>query len=112
MAGWVLRTFTTREPQNNAEPLEDLNTAPAGLLQPAVVASQEGRHPTTENGAEVVHEADQRDWNRLMEMRLYLQQRRRDRYRVIYMWKILEGQVPNPAPLALQPYTTERSGRK
>ena len=28
------------------------------------------------------------------------------------MWKILEGQVPNPKPLELQPYTTERNGRK
>ncbi|KAK3858814.1 hypothetical protein Pcinc_035023 [Petrolisthes cinctipes] len=51
-------------------------------------------------------------WDRLMELGLYSQQRRRDRYRVIYMWKILEGQVPNPAPLALQPYTTERTVRK
>ncbi|KAK3871524.1 hypothetical protein Pcinc_023332 [Petrolisthes cinctipes] len=51
-------------------------------------------------------------WDRLMELRLYLQQRSRDRYWVIYMWKILEGQVPNPAPLALQPYTTKRTGRK
>ncbi|KAK3886931.1 hypothetical protein Pcinc_008940 [Petrolisthes cinctipes] len=51
-------------------------------------------------------------WDGLMELRLYSQQQKRDRYRVIYMWKILEGQVPNPAPLALQAYTTERTGHK
>ncbi|KAK3878543.1 hypothetical protein Pcinc_016842 [Petrolisthes cinctipes] len=51
-------------------------------------------------------------WDRLMELGLYSQQRRRDRYRVIYKWKILEGQVLNPAPLALSPYTTERTGCK
>ena len=51
-------------------------------------------------------------WDRLRELGLYPQQRRRDRYRVIYMWKILERQLPNPAPLALLPYTTERIGRK
>ena len=42
--------------------------------------------------------------DRLKEVGLYSLQRGRDRYRTIYTWKILEGQVPNPA---LQPYTTE-----
>ena len=37
-------------------------------------------------------------------------QRRRDRYIVIYMWKILENLVPNLTP-KVQIYTSERRGR-
>ena len=51
-------------------------------------------------------------WDRFKELRLYSQQQRRDRYRAIYIWKILEGQVPAPTPLAMQPYSTERMGHK
>ena len=51
-------------------------------------------------------------WERLNKLGLYSQQRRRERYRAIYIWKILENQVPNPTPSALQPYISERTGRK
>ena len=48
--------------------------------------------------------------NRLNALRLYSLQRRRDRYIVIYMWKILENLVPNLIP-KVQIYTSERRGR-
>ena len=35
-------------------------------------------------------------WERLKELRMNSQQRRYERYRIIYMWKVLEGLVPNP----------------
>lgn len=35
-------------------------------------------------------------WERLKHLRLYSLQRRRERYIAIYVWKILEGMVPNP----------------
>ncbi len=34
-------------------------------------------------------------WKRLKDLKLYSLQRRRDRYRIIYVWKVLEGHVPN-----------------
>ena len=34
-------------------------------------------------------------WERLRSLRIYSQQRRLERYRIIYTWKILEGLVPN-----------------
>ena len=37
---------------------------------------------------------------------------RKDRYRTIYMRKILDKLVPHPTPSALQPYTTERTALK
>ena len=33
-------------------------------------------------------------WERLKQLRLFSQERRRERYRVIYIWKILENLVP------------------
>ena len=34
-------------------------------------------------------------WERLQKYHLYSLERRRERYQIIYMWKILEGMVPN-----------------
>ena len=34
-------------------------------------------------------------WQRLAHLNMYSQQRRMERYRAIYVWKILEGLVPN-----------------
>ena len=34
-------------------------------------------------------------WDQLKLLNLYSQERRRERYMIIYIWRILEGQVPN-----------------
>ena len=34
-------------------------------------------------------------WDCLLNMKIYSLERRRERYRIIYVWKILEGLVPN-----------------
>lgn len=34
-------------------------------------------------------------WEQLRHLKLYSLERRRERYRIIYIWRILEGQVPN-----------------
>lgn len=36
-------------------------------------------------------------WERLKQLQLYSLERRRERYRILYTWKILENHVPNPA---------------
>ena len=36
-----------------------------------------------------------RYWDRLKSLKLYSLERRRERYKIIYIWKILEGMVPN-----------------
>ena len=41
---WVLSTFKTREYLPTTHPVEDTNYVPFGLLQPAVVTQQNGRH--------------------------------------------------------------------
>ena len=50
---------------------------------------------------------------RLSALRLYSLQRRRERYLVIYAWKILNGHVPNIVGAdALETYETPRSEKK
>ena len=34
-------------------------------------------------------------WSRLKHLKMYSQQRRAERYKIIYTWKIIEGLVPN-----------------
>ena len=51
-------------------------------------------------------------WEQLKKMRLYSQQRRRERYLITYVWKILEEQVPNPAPHLIKSYSNSRLGRR
>ena len=101
MAGWVLRTFATREPL----PMLTLWKA---LIQPLTDYCSQLWSPHTRSEIQQL-EGVQRSftrqiagmrglgyWDRLRELLgLYSQQRRWDRYcyRAIYMWKILEGQV-------------------
>ena len=51
-------------------------------------------------------------WQTLHELKIYSLERRRERYRIIYMWKILEGLVPNINNNGVQSYENPRQGRK
>ena len=48
-------------------------------------------------------------WSRLKHLQLYSQQRRSERYRIIYTWKVLEGMVPN---CGIQHTFNDRRGRE
>ena len=50
-------------------------------------------------------------WEILKTVGLYSLQRRRERYRIIYIWCILEGLVPNPKPQQIVPKIHPRHGR-
>ena len=50
-------------------------------------------------------------WELLKTLGLFSLQRRRERYRIIYMWSIFEGLVPNPKPQQIQLKWHERHGR-
>ena len=42
-------------------------------------------------------------WERLAKLQMNSQQRRFERYRILYIWKVLEGLVPNPGVLTSDP---------
>ena len=50
-------------------------------------------------------------WERLDSFKLYSLQRRRERYRIIYIWKILENLVPNIGADKIQSRCSIRHGR-
>ena len=47
-------------------------------------------------------------WQQLKQLRLFSLERRRERYRIIYIWRILEGQVPNISTVGLTPKITAK----
>ena len=98
--GWVLRTFNTREPL-------PMLTLWKSLIQCRLDYCSQLWSPT-EKGTIQTIEKCQRDflrritgmkeltyWDQLKQLRLYSQERRRERYMIIYTWRILEGLVPN-----------------
>ena len=59
-----------------------------------------------------IHMRDRGDyWHRLASLRLYSLERRRERYRIIYVWKIMEGLVPNLNTNPIHHTTSLRNGR-
>ena len=117
MAGWVLRTFATREPQV-------MLTLWRSMVQPILDYCSQLWSPHKKGDIQML-EAVQRTftrqiggmrdlsyWDRLKVLGLYSQQRRRERYRAIYMWKVLENLVPDPTSSTLQSHTSDRTGRK
>ena len=99
-AGWIMRVFSTRE----IKPMMTLYRALVlpvleyccQLWSPVVlkyVRQLEAVQRTfTWRLAEISH-LDY--WQRLEELKLYSLERRRERYIVIYVWKIIQGCVPN-----------------
>ena len=99
-ASWVLRTFKTREKL-------PMMTLYKSLIQCKLDYCSQLWSPTSKgeiNSLEMVQRNFLRNiksigrlpyWEQLKELGLYSQERRRERYTIIYIWRILEGQVPN-----------------
>jgi len=118
IAGWILRTFYSREE-------ECLMTLWKALVQPILDYCSQLWSPYKAMDIQAL-ESVQRSytrqirgmkelsyWERLKRLGLYSQQRRRERYSIIYVWKILEGKVPNPSNTnKVEANMNERTGRK
>lgn len=116
MVGWVLRTFRSREQ-------EVMLALWKALIQPVLDYCSQLWSPHKKGDIqelESVQRAFTRTikgmkglnyWQRLQKLGLYSQQRRRERYGAIYVWKVLEQQVPDPTPELLKAKTSERTGR-
>ena len=114
MCNWVLRTFETRE----AMPMNILFTS---IIRPKVEYGCQVWNPTKKK--EIVEvEMIQRQFIRRIEdikhltypeqlkrLKLYSLERRRERYLIIYLWKMLEGLVPKC--IDLERRNRKRNGR-
>ena len=100
MASWVLRTFRTRK----AKPMLLLYKM---LILPLLEYCSVLWSPQEVGNIQKLDDiqwtfirkisspADKNYWTRLRAFKLYSLQRRRERYQIIYLWKVLEGLVPN-----------------
>ena len=51
-------------------------------------------------------------WEQLQELKMYSLERRRERYSIIYAWRVLEGQVPNLNSTPIRAKWQPRRGRE
>ena len=100
MCAWILRTFKSRSP-------DLMLTTWKSLVLPILDYCSQLWCPQRKGDIQQIEEIQKsfirkiplpgREdyWNRLSSLRLYSLERRRERYRIIYIWKILEDLVPN-----------------
>ncbi|KAG0713115.1 RNA-directed DNA polymerase from mobile element jockey [Chionoecetes opilio] len=117
MAGWVMKTFASREPEVMltlwkalVQPLLDYCSQLWSPHKKADIQRLEAVQRSFTKHIRGLHDLNY--WDRLKILGIYSKQRRRERYRAIYIWKVLEKQVPDPTSLALQAHLNERTGRK
>ena len=99
MCSWILRTFRSRSPQL-------MITLWKSLVQPILDYCSQLWCPTTPGQIKQIEEIQKNFtrkiktdhnldyWGRLKTHRIYSQERRRERYRILYLWKMLEQLVP------------------
>ena len=100
MCSWILRTFKTRSPK-------PMKTLWKSLVLPILDYCSQLWCPTKKGQIQQLEAVQQyftrkihlgeklNYWERLSKLKLFSLQRRRERYRIIYVWKILEQKVPN-----------------
>ena len=111
--GWILRTFKNRE-----EGL--MMTLWKSLVLPILDYCSQLWSPSTEGQIQKIEKvqvcyvrkiiglSNLDYWQQLARLGLYSLQRRRERYRIIYIWKVLEEMVPN---FGIVPKYNKRTGR-
>ena len=113
-SGWILRTFACRQTyfmklmwKSLVQGHIDYSSQLYQPLQSSNLTRIEQIQRTfTSKIPEVRHLSY---WERLRALKMNSQQRRLERYRIIYTWKVLEGLVPNPG---LEQCHSDTSGRK
>jgi hypothetical protein len=113
IAGWILRTFKTRDKQTMLTawktlvlPIHDYCSQLWSPFKIAEIAELESIQWSFIRKIRHVRADDY--WDALNKLGLYSLERRRDRYRIIYLWKSLEGMVPS---LGLNSRWNPRRGR-
>ena len=119
MCAWILRTFKSRSS-------ELMLTTWKSLVLPILDYCSQLWCPQKRGEIQQIEELQksftrkipghglENYWDRLQSLRMYSLERRRERYRIIYVWKILENMVPNlnmPSS-KFKTSTSLRNGRK
>ena len=115
-AGWILRTFQCRRTAFLKQMWKSLVQGHIDYCSQLYQPLQSTNLQRIENLQKVYTKripevSDKNYWERLKVLKLNSQQRRLERYRIIYTWKILEGLAPN-CDITLHEPVSERAGRK
>ena len=99
MVSWILRTFKTRNPTPMLT-LFKMLVLPileycSVLWSPLDIGSIRSLEEIQRSFLRKIKCDGDDYWDRLASLKLFSLERRRERYRIIYIWKILEGLVPN-----------------
>ena len=115
LSGWILRTFTTRDSitmmtlfKSLVLPILDYGFQ---LWSPHLVKHIDQLEKIQRSFTKHITGMQSLEYSeRLVSLKLYSLQRRRERYCIIYVWKIIEGLVPNfSKPIVCS--NSERRGR-
>ncbi len=114
-SGWIFRTFHTRARylmmilwKQLVRPILDYCSQLWSPSTPGLINHLESVQKSFVRKIAGMSRIDY--WEQLQNLNIHSLERRRERYLIIYTWRILEGQVPNPST-RLTPFTTLRSGR-
>ena len=115
LSGWILRTFTTRDSitmltlfKSLVLPRLDYGSQ---LWSPHLVKHIDQLEKIQRSFTKHITGMQSLEYSeRLVSLKLYSLQRRRERYCIIYVWKIIEGLVPNFSKPIVCSYS-ERRGR-
>ena len=99
--GWILRTFRSRKPEHLLPLWKSLVLSRLEYVcqvwAPNKISDIEQIEQTQRVFTRKLNLGVEQDyWKRLKTLKIYSVQRRRERYSIIYTWKILENLVPNP----------------
>ena len=110
---WILRTFSTRH-------FTPMLTLWKSLVQSKLDYCSQLWCPLTKGDIQAVIMVQRQFlrrissmrnlsyWQQLKQLWLFSLERRRERYRIIYVWRILEGHVPNKSTFGLTPKITAK----
>ena len=116
MCSWILRTFKSRSKNLMLTTWKSLVLPILDYCSQLWCPSKKGEIKLLEevqkSFTRKIRNGVQKDyWDRLSSLNLYSLERRRERYRIIYVWKILEGIVPNLNKNGIRSTTSLRNGR-
>ena len=113
---WVLRTFKSRQPTPMLTIWKTLIICHLDYCSQLWSPSKVGNIQSLESlqkafTTKIEGMSELSYWDRLKELKLYSLERRRERYQLIYTWRIIEGQVPNFDCTPISTTRSERRGR-
>ena len=119
LCGWVLRTFKTRQKLPMLTLWKSLIRSKleycCPLWSPTNISNIQGLEQLQRNFFRKISGIQNLSyWEQLKNLSMYSLERRRERYNIIYVWKIMEKQVPNFSQLnhsGIQEYWNPRRGR-